>query len=126
MKKPQPVGLSDASLLVLWRRAVLKRGGYKCAVCASGGKLECHHVIHRRYKMLRWYAPNGIPVHPWCHAEADFRGLSMLDDDVREDLVTNAQVTFKQFLAKWGMTESEWRAAVKADLLREIAAAGGA
>jgi hypothetical protein len=71
--------------------------------------------------MLRWYVVNGVPVCPGeCHEKANFMGVSVLEDDERDDVVGNAQITFKQFLVKWGMTESEWRTAVKDALLKEI------
>ena len=121
MEKPQAPGLSDSTLSALWRRAVLKRCGYRCVVCQGKGTLQIHHVIHRRYKMLRWYVVNGVPVCPGeCHEKVNFMGVSILEDDERDDVVGNAQITFKQFLVKWGMTESEWRTAVKDALLKEI------
>ena len=128
MKKPQPAGLSDISLLRLWRKAVLKHYGYRCIICGQGGELEVHHCVHRgQAKLLRWDWRNGTPAHHGdCHAAANRMGRLAADVEFHDYIETMARKTFKQFLSDNKVTEAVWRAAVKADLLREIAAAGGA
>lgn len=47
----------------LWREAVKKVYGDKCAVGFDcKGNINCHHVIGRRNKSTRWYVPNGVPL----------------------------------------------------------------
>ena len=128
MKKPQPAGLSDISLLRLWRKAVLGHYGYRCIICGQGGELEVHHCVHRgQAKLLRWDWRNGVPVHHGdCHAAANNMGVYAANPEYFDYLKARALMTIKQYLADNEVSEAVWRGAVKADLLREIAVAGGA
>ena len=113
-------GLSDSTLMALWRKAVLQRGGQRCVVCGHGGQLECHHVIKRRYKLLCYDWRNGVPVHQGdCHDTADKMGTG-ISPMWAEYLLLQSRWTKKGYLMQAQMSESEWRAQVKAELLREI------
>lgn len=58
-------GLSDATLLLLFRKAVKKLWGFKCAYPECKNiikpyKLEAHHIIRRAKKIGRYDPYNGI------------------------------------------------------------------
>lgn len=117
-----PSGLSDSSLMALWRRAVLKHYGYRCVICGGDGTLEAHHCIKRRYKLLRYDWRNGVPVHPGdCHAEADRMGVGAAGPEYSPYLMALARDTFKRYLQSTEWSEAEWRGRVKAALLAELA-----
>ena len=128
MKHKYPPGLSDANLAVLFRKAVLKHYGYRCIICGQGGDLEVHHCVHRgQAKLLRWDWRNGVPVHHGdCHAAANRMGRLAADVEFHDYIEAQARQTFKQFLSDSRVTEAVWRGHVKADMLAELAAAGGA
>lgn len=116
MKAKHPPGLSDSTIEALWRRVVLKRGGYRCVVCGRGGTLECHHVIKRRYKLLRWDYRNGVPVHTGdCHDTADKMGTG-ISPMWAEYLLLQSRWTKKGYLLQSGQSDSEWRGSVRAEL----------
>lgn len=114
-------GLSDSTLSALWRKAVLHVGRDTCIICHGGGTLECHHVIHRRYKMLRWDWRNGVPVHPGdCHDTANKMGIYAALPEFQNYLMERSRWNYKQYVTERGMSESDWRHNVKADLLGEL------
>ena len=113
-------GLSDSTLHALWRKAVRAQGQNRCIICGAWGQLECHHVIHRRYKLLRWDWRNGVPVCPGvCHDMADREGVGIAGD-YAPHLRAVARVTFKQYLVDMELSEAEWRERVKYDLQQAI------
>lgn len=124
MKKPQAPGFSDSTLSALWRKAVLRVGSNTCVICGGRGTLQAHHVIHRRYKVLRWNWRNGVPVHAGdCHETANQMGIYVAPPVWQDYLVERSRRVHKQYITEHGMSESEWRGEVKADLLAEL---GGA
>jgi hypothetical protein len=124
MKKPQAPGLSDSTLSALWRKVVLHVGNNTCVICCEGGTLQAHHVIHRRYKMLRWDWRNGVPVHAGdCHETANTQGIYAAYSVWRDYLMKRSRWLYKQYVTERGMSETDWRHDVKADLLAEL---GGA
>lgn len=53
-----------------FRRAVLKRDGYKCQMpnCSARKRLVVHHILpYSRYKSLRTDSSNGISLCRKCH-----------------------------------------------------------
>lgn len=62
-------------LQMLWRAAVLEHHKRRCAVCGlikSEDQLECHHLVKRRYRVLRNDYRNGVPACVGeCHNYAD-------------------------------------------------------
>jgi hypothetical protein len=116
-----PKGLSDSNLLILWRKAVLRYHQNRCVICGENGMLECHHIVHRMRKILRWDYRNGVPVHHGdCHETANRMGTGVVSYEMGSYLLEQARLTFKQFLLDNNLSESEWRVAVKADLLAEL------
>ena len=121
MKKQQAPGLSDSTLSALWRKVVLHVHHNTCVVCHGGGTLQAHHIIHRRYKILRWNWRNGVPVHAGdCHETANLQGIYAAPPVWRDYLMEKSCQIHKQYLMEHGMSGSEWRAEVKADLLAEL------
>ena len=58
----------------LWRRAVLKRWGNKCAVCHKSEGVQSAHIFSRKNKSVRWDILNGISLCSrhhlfWAHKE---------------------------------------------------------
>ena len=121
MKKPQAPGLSDSTLSALWRKVVLRVHRNTCVVCHGGGILQAHHIIHRRYKMLRWDWRNGVPVHAnGCHETANQMGIYAAYPTWRDYLMERSRWLYKQYVTERGMSESDWRHNVRADLLGEL------
>lgn len=114
-------GLSNSTLDDLWRRAVKKGGGYRCRNCGGGGTLEAHHCVHRRYSLLRWDVRNGTPVHAGdCHAAVNLLGVGAARPEDQQYLINTACLTKKQYLQEQGLSESEWRQQVKAELEAKV------
>jgi hypothetical protein len=128
-------GISDSLLCKLWRQAVLKRWGNKCAFCgkADVSVLECHHIIKRRNATLRHDVLNGIPLCKYppegknksCHAYADTKlGIAKIEKLVGDPtwiyLCNNEQAIIKQTLVDKGMTRNEWLTEQKNKLLEEL------
>jgi hypothetical protein len=105
--------LSDNYLLSLWRKAVRSEWGSMCALGYGVGE-ECHHIVPRRVRVLRYDVRNGIFLSKTGHRIADTmsgreRILQLLSDEDRFYLKKMEQVTLAQYLAKTGKTRSEWR-----------------
>ena len=119
--------VSDSTLMALWRKAVLVKWGYRDPIARycdpSGSSLECHHVIKRRYYVLRWDVNNGIPLTIENHRQAE-RSRAMqnkiwelVDGDYLEKMEHWLQ---PEWLRHLGLSDNEWRLRVKAELLRVI------
>ena len=51
-----------------WKKEILKRGNYKCAMCGSNRRLEAHHIKRiEEYPELRHELSNGICLCHDCH-----------------------------------------------------------
>ncbi len=51
-----------------WKREILKRGNYKCAMCGSTERLEAHHIKPiKDFPDLRHELENGMCVCHQCH-----------------------------------------------------------
>ena len=60
---------SDAEV-VAWRKAVLRRDGYKCQACGGVDHLEAHHVVRwADDPTLRIVLGNGLTLCAACHKE---------------------------------------------------------
>ena len=66
MKKPK-ISTVSKRCLKLWSILVHKRFRNKCAVCKSTGKLDAHHIIDKRFGILRFDILNGILLCPSHH-----------------------------------------------------------
>lgn len=121
----RPRGLSDATLLSLWRRVVLERWFNRCVVCGSSGPLEAHHIVHRRVYVLRYDPANGMPVCPACHISADtLRGReylrSLMGDDQWDRLLDKERVLKRDEMAADGLSDAQWRSRWKRALEEEL------
>lgn len=115
---------SDSYLNHYWRRAVLAQWGNRCALCGRGGDLECHHIIKRRYVLLRYDWRNGIPLCADCHRLAHSeKGRVAISQAVPwySTLCDLEGVTIKDWLAVMGLTDSEWRGKMLAELKAKAA-----
>ncbi len=60
--------------LVTWKNQVTKQWGAQCVVCqylgekCDPGKLQFHHIISRRCKLLRYCPDNGVSLCAKHHA----------------------------------------------------------
>lgn len=116
-------GLSDATMQRWWRRAVLAYHSNTCAVCGrvrADCDLECHHLIKRRYRILRNDYRNGVPVCKGeCHRIADNNSGWLLAKHPFKDYITritSTYITVKDYLIDWGMTLAEFDAQTLEDL----------
>lgn len=114
-------GLSDTTLFILWRTAVKTKWGNKCAICGGYGPSETHHIIKRRYKLLRFDWQNGLPVHAGeCHERANLEAPRLIPEWQYKYLCKRQRIIFKQYLLSEGITENEWRQRVKEELKEVI------
>jgi hypothetical protein len=67
--------MTDRTMQIWWRRAVLRKHHNICAVCGRvkpDNELQAHHLVKRRYRLLRHDWRNGVPVCAGeCHNYAD-------------------------------------------------------
>ena len=113
--------LSDSSLLLLWRKTVLKVWGYRCAICGMGGALECHHIVKRRYQLLKFDWRNGIPAHSGeCHERANLEAPRILSEEQLQYLQGMRALTKKAYLFAERLSESEWRQRIKEELEKKL------
>ena len=118
----KPKGISDGRLMTLWRSAVLAHNNHRCLFCGMTGdsNLECHHVVRRRRKLLRYDYRNGVPLCSNCHRLAHTKAGEMKLMQLHRHYdycVENEQVVIKDWLVQQGKTESEWLLEVKQELL---------
>ncbi|MGD8567359.1 MAG: HNH endonuclease signature motif containing protein [Gammaproteobacteria bacterium] len=119
--------VTDRAMQVWWRRAILASHNNTCAVCGrvrSSSDMECHHLIKRRYRILRHDYRNGVPVCVGdCHRKADNNsGWLISKHQYREHLtdITSNYTTIKDFLIDRGMTLAEHDAQMLEEL-KEVA-----
>jgi hypothetical protein len=124
-KRKHGKGLSDSTLIKLWRQAVITTYGGKCVICQAIGNLECHHIVHCKIKVLRWDRDNGVPVCPSlrsnCHQFADsLAGREIVKQVIGQERYNHIKelehVLFKDFIRNLGISENEWRKQVKQNL----------
>ena len=49
-----------------FREKVYGRDNGTCQYCGQVGS-NCHHIVGRRNRSVRWFLPNGILLCPGCH-----------------------------------------------------------
>ena len=127
--KKKSFGLSDGTLLNLYRKAVKKNCGNKCIICGNKENLQCHHPIHRKVKVLRWDWRNGVtvcnPLDNKCHAYCDtIEGREKVRETIGEEnwkyIKDNERVIFKDYIRNRGISETDWRIELKKLLLSII------
>jgi hypothetical protein len=115
MSKKQ--GHTDKTMQKWWRLAVLRANGNQCAVCGlirPDHELECHHLIKRRFRILRHDYRNGVPVCIGdCHRKADANSGWLIQKHPYRDhitRITSSFVSVKDFLQEEGMSLDEYDA----------------
>ena len=116
-------GLSDGNLMRLWRKAVLKKNMNRCFICGNTDTdiIDCHHIVKRRHKILRYDFRNGVPVcRIGCHNRLDsIAGLKMLESMRPFDIIHVKEfenMTYKDYLQKHEMTNTEFLQQKKKEL----------
>lgn len=99
----------DSNMQKWWRRAVRAMRGDSCLKCGKPAA-ECHHVIKRRFLVLRHDWRNGIPLCRECHRWVEDRaaGAAWAEDQVDMDYLLDRAVPMKVFLQGSGMAQSEF------------------
>jgi len=122
----RPRGLSDNRLQRLWRQAVLRVWLYD-PFTGEGDheRLECHHVVLRRFWFTRHDWRNGIPLSRESHLKVHAYGGQRLIDRVltpahREYLDRAAVVRKEEYLPRVGMSDVEFLTMRKRELERVI------
>lgn len=113
--------LSDRYLDMLWREAVLAEWNNQCGFCGAMGELECHHIVYRRNRVLRWDYRNGFPVckgndlwdgktcHGFAHTKlGEKKIIEVLEDYHYDYLCKREQMTLKDFLVQEGVSKVEF------------------
>lgn len=115
--------ISDSYLFKLWRQAVLKLWGNRCAFCGNPiiEDIECHHIVRRRHKVLRWDYRNGIPlcskkVNPkyklTCHQYGHTKlGESLIKEKNKHynDIIILEPKNYRDYLLQNAVNDNEFR-----------------
>lgn len=124
--------VSDGYLMQWWRKAVLANWDYHCAFCSQNdqSQIECHHIVRRRHKALRWDSKNGIAVcfahHHFAHTKAGELAIMEKVGKVTYDFLVQAEFKnkiFKIYLQENMLTENEFREKRLESLKAEVSAA---
>lgn len=109
-----------------WRKAVLTAWMYDPFTGEPNhNRLQCHHIILRRYWYTRHDFRNGIPLTAESHLRAHSLGgetliYSVLTDAHREYLENAARVRKADYLTRIGMSETEFLVYRRDELERVI------
>jgi hypothetical protein len=124
--------MTDRTMQRYWRAAVLVQNHFTCAVCHKyqhPNNLEAHHLVKRRYRLLRHDVRNGVLVCCGvCHQYADTATgtAEILTTSPYRVYLTDAVRkwrTYKDFLISIGKSEAEHTAIQLAEL-KKIAGGG--
>jgi hypothetical protein len=90
--------MTDKYLRQLFAKAVKKNNPY-CARCGCNSGLEAHHIVHVRYKVLRYDWKNGMTLCKECHKWAEtLQGRDFIrDNHPHYTYIKNIQVMYKTF-----------------------------
>jgi hypothetical protein len=115
---------SDSYLNQLWTKAVrVQKGEMCCNPECRNPATGTHHLIKRRYKVLKYDVKNGLPLCSVCHPIADRNSawaLSLVSEEDREYLGELGKFTLDDYLAYMGKTRDEFLAGEAAELKRII------
>lgn len=92
--------LSDKYLSSLWSKAVRAEKGLRCVKCGTNAH-SVHHIIKRRYMVLRYDPKNGVPLCTMCHPIADRNtefAMQLIPDADRGYLADMGMYTLKDWL----------------------------
>lgn len=121
-------GLSESTMMRLWREKVLRVHNGRCFFCgarADRTPVDCHHIVKRKHLILRYDHRNGIPacrtIHPInqhlkmsCHEYAETpQGKALIAAHVDNEYLTARVIPAKQFFAEQGITEKEYMEKLK-------------
>lgn len=106
-------------------------GGHKCAVCGRvrpASALDAHHLVKRRYRLMRNDWRNGVPVcRGKCHQEAERITVTnkIIEEYSRRDYLEWKRrfKTVKDYLVNRGITMDEFERSTLEEL--KIVADGG-
>lgn len=114
-------GYSDSYLQQWWRRAVKAYHGEYCVRCGNE-PVECHHIVKRRYSVLRNDWRNGLPLCQDCHAwvERTVAGRRWAENQVDIVHLERKDINLKQYLTERGMTRSEFDKEQLSELRRVV------
>ena len=108
--------VSDSTLRKYWKLAVIEYYGMVCQICGKEHEaLDCHHIVHRKKRVLRWDWENGIPVcRNKCHNYADtLSGRDIIRDRIGEKrynyLKQFEKYLYKDYIYMIFMTDNEFR-----------------
>ena len=115
--------MTDKYLCALWSKAVRAEKGMQCYNSACDQPAHSvHHVIKRRFMLLRYDVVNGVPLCKRCHDIADSDrafAFGMLSEGDREYLCIVKPYDYKAYLLNNSQTEAEFMQS-EAKTLREI------
>lgn len=134
MKCKHDRGHSDKTLFRLWRKAVLIRWDGRCALCGNDNEdeLDCHHIVRRHQRILRFDPRNGVPLCKprvrSCHRKAEtIRGWARLEkaikarcEDDLEYLEVWEHMRYSDYLRDRGVKDSDVRREERAELEKII------
>ena len=120
-KKP---AYSDGYLCELWSKAVRVQKGEMCNAPGCVARATgTHHIIKRRYKVLKYDARNGIPLCSICHPMADRNSawaLSLVGESDRLYLEDMGKYTLDDWLTVSRQTRDEFLRGEAEELKRII------
>ena len=104
---------SDSTLNKKWRQAVLSWYGEGCIICQKQ-PVECHHIIKRRNKLLRWDYRNGVPLCKEHHEQSDSIYIRrLIEDKIGEDfcqyLDEMRMIGYKQYILDYCINDKEFK-----------------
>jgi predicted Fe-S protein YdhL (DUF1289 family) len=91
-----------------------------CELCARGGKMDPHHIISRRYRLLRWCPDNIVVVCFGCHRRlhdnpfwsvavlTELRGWEVLDALNRLSRLTGVKRTYEEAVEQMWWTVEQY------------------
>ena len=110
-------GLSDSTLLMFWRKVVRARWDNRCAFCGDPKDCECHHIVPRRHRLLRFDLRNGLLLCKHCHRLApSLTGHELLKEvlEARQEgdyshLIAWEAVRYRPHIKASGKSDKQWR-----------------
>jgi len=82
-RRPVALGFCNTHLLrradAVFSQYIRHRDG-RCMKCGSGERLQCAHIISRRYRGPRWDTGNAVCLCARCHTYYEHRPLEWQDE----------------------------------------------
>ena len=119
--------MTDRYLMMLWRHAVLAEHDCRCFVCGHPyiDQLECHHIVRRSHRVLRWDWRNGVPLckdcHKFGHTNQGRRAIETKLGKAHMDYLDKYErVTLKDYLMDAGQSRKEFEAGMVEELKMKV------